>query len=116
MYCPSGRNALQCVSLLALIMDLSCAKEAVGSCYRIRVIHCKLFLLPLAVKFQCHAALMEDISTLFQKFTKKQAYLRLDWLGVLSWKRAVNKEYLEEKLLGSSLFQHKKENTVLNWV
>ena len=46
VYCPFGRNALQFASLLALIMELSCAKEAVRSCNRILVIHCKLFFAP----------------------------------------------------------------------
>ena len=32
------------------------------------------------------------------------ACLRQGWLGVLSWKRAVNKEYLEEKQLLTCLF------------
>ena len=36
------------------------------------------------------------------------ASLRQGWLGVLTWKRAVNKEYLEYKPLWTSLFQLKK--------
>ena len=55
------------------------------------------------------------LTLLASLFVKCSCLFEAGWLGVLSWKRAANKEYLEEKQPLTSLFELEGKNPKKNY-